>query len=99
LNPDDNVLCLIGSKEGIAHLCQAYLDPGDFALGSRSQLSGPFQRSDFGGRADSLHAAHAGKQLPAGLQQNSASVLKRAKIMFLCYPNNPTAAVGRSKLL
>ncbi|MDR0677048.1 MAG: aminotransferase class I/II-fold pyridoxal phosphate-dependent enzyme, partial [Elusimicrobiota bacterium] len=32
LNFENEVLALIGSKEGIAHLCMSYLDPGDFAL-------------------------------------------------------------------
>src|SRR5689334_1210959 len=32
LDPANEVLALVGSKEGIAHLCAAYLNPGDVAL-------------------------------------------------------------------
>jgi LL-diaminopimelate aminotransferase len=93
LDPDDNVLALIGSKEGIAHLCQAYLDPGDFAL--VPVPSYPVHSNGVilaGGRIHYMPLTPENNYLP-DYSKIPASVLKRAKIMFLCYPNNPTAAV------
>jgi LL-diaminopimelate aminotransferase len=93
LNPDENVLALIGSKEGIAHLCQAYLDPGDFAL--VPVPSYPVHSNGVilaGGRIHYMPLTPQNGYLP-DYGKIPAAVLKRAKIMFLCYPNNPTAAV------
>jgi len=93
LNPEENVLALIGSKEGIAHLCQAYMDPGDIAL--VPVPSYPVHSNGVilaGGQIHYMPLTVENKFLP-DYSRIPADVLKKAKLMFLNYPNNPTAAV------
>lgn len=93
LNPEENVLALIGSKEGIAHLCQAYMDPGDIAL--VPVPSYPVHSNGVilaGGQIHYMPLKAENKFLP-DYSRIPADVLKKAKLMFLNYPNNPTAAV------
>jgi aspartate/methionine/tyrosine aminotransferase len=87
------VLTLIGSKEGVAHLCMAYLDPGDYVL-----VCDPCYPVHFNGVVLSGAKVH----LMPLIEKNNylpdftkipQSVVSKAKIMFLNYPNNPTAAV------
>ena len=93
LNPDENVLALVGSKEGIAHLCAAYLDAGDYAL--VPVPSYPVHSNGVllaGGKIHYMPLTPAGGYLP-DFGKIPAAVLKKTKLMFLSYPNNPTAAV------
>ena len=92
VDPQREVLALIGSKEGIAHLCTAFLDPGDYVLAP--SIGYPV----YAGGA-TLASANA-RFMPmreedgflADFSQVPDEVLARAKIMFLGYPNNPTGA-------
>ncbi|NJD76503.1 MAG: LL-diaminopimelate aminotransferase [Candidatus Methanoperedens sp.] len=97
LNPEDEVLTLIGSKEGIAHIPLAFLNPGDISLvpdpaypvyniGSILADGKPFkmpllEENDFLPDLDAI---------PAG-------IAKKARLMFLNYPNNPTSAIASLK--
>lgn len=98
-NPATEVLALIGSKEAIAHLCMAYLDPGDVAL-----VCDPAYMVHFNGVMLARGKIHT---MPL-LEENAylpdfgkipKKVLARAKIMFLNYPNNPTGAVAPEEFL
>ncbi|MDQ4005624.1 MAG: LL-diaminopimelate aminotransferase [Actinomycetota bacterium] len=92
LDPDTEVQPLIGSKEGIAHIAWAFLDPGDEALipdpgypvyeiGTR--LAG-------GTPVSFPHPADEGF-LP---DMRSAPISPRTRLMWLGFPSNPTAAVA-----
>lgn len=92
LDPETEVLALIGSKEGLAHLSVAYVDPGDEALipdpgypvyGIGTALAG-------GVPVDLPLAAEDGF-LP---RLDAARVTPRTRLLWLNYPNNPTAAVA-----
>ncbi len=97
LNPDGEVLALVGSKEGIAHLCAAYLNPGDFALvpvpAYPVHLNGVILAN---GRIHTLPLGPENNYLP-DYGRIPKKVLQRAKLLFLNYPNNPTAAVVEDK--
>lgn len=92
LDPDTEVLPLIGSKEGIAHLALAFIDPGDQAL-----VSDPgypvyaIGTSLAGGEPVSMPLSAAGRFLP---ELDDVPVTERTKLMWLGYPSNPTAAVA-----
>lgn len=94
LDPFREVLPLIGSKEGIFHLPFALLDPGDLTIvpdpGYQAYLGGTVLA---GGEpyVVPLRAEH-GFLIP--LDSIPADVARRAKILYLNYPNNPTAAVA-----
>jgi len=91
LDPDTEVLPLIGSKEGLAHLAVAFVDPGDEALvpdpgypvyGIGTQLAG--------GTPVSM-PLHPDRGYVPDL--DVVAVSPRTKILWLNYPSNPTAAV------
>ncbi len=92
LNPENEVVALIGSKEGIAHLPWAYIEPGDVAL-----IPSPgypvYKISTLlaGGKPYIMPLLEKNKFLPV-LETIPESILKKAKIMFINYPNNPTGA-------
>lgn len=93
LDPAKEIISLIGSKEGIAHLCTAYLDPGDYVLVCDPAYPVHFNGVILaGGRVYSMPILAENNFLP-DLSKIPAAIAKKAKFMFLNYPNNPTAAV------
>jgi LL-diaminopimelate aminotransferase len=92
LDPETEVLPLIGSKEGLAHLCGAYLNPGDAALLTNPcypvHYVGP---QLFGGRPVLMAMEEKNEFLP-DFGAVAKKDLEKARFMFLNYPNNPTAA-------
>ncbi|MGH7197893.1 MAG: aminotransferase class I/II-fold pyridoxal phosphate-dependent enzyme, partial [Candidatus Omnitrophota bacterium] len=93
-DPDLNILPLIGSKEGIAHLPLAFLNPGDAAL-VPDPCYPPYKSGTLfaGGEAHLLPLKEENRFLP-DLESVPDRVLKKAKIIFVNYPNNPTGAVA-----
>jgi len=92
LDPDTEVMALIGSKEGIGHIAFAFLDPGDEALipdpgypvyGVSTRLAG--------GTPVSLSMPAERGFLP---DLDAAPVSERTKAIWLNFPTNPTAAVA-----
>ncbi len=94
LDPDRQVLALIGSKEGLAHLPWALLNPGDVALVPDPGY--PVYR------VATLLADGVPHPLPLrpalgflpDLTEIPTEVARRARLLFLNYPNNPTAATA-----
>jgi len=95
LDPATQVVLLGGSKGGIVHLCQAVLDPGDVAL-----LPDPGYLT-YGAAAAMSEAQvfYVPLRAERGWQPDFAAipadVARRARLLWLNYPNNPTAAVVR----
>ncbi len=94
LDPKTEVVTLIGSKEGIAHISFCYLDPGDVSLvpdpgypvyGIGTMLAG--------GTAYNMPLTAKNGFKPV-LADIPTAVAKKAKLLFLNYPNNPTGAVA-----
>ena len=94
LDPKTEVLALIGSKEGIAHIPEAFVNPGDYVL-----IPSPgypvYQTS-------TLFAEGKSWEMPL-LEENGflpdfsaipSDVCAKSKLMFLNYPNNPTGAIA-----
>ncbi len=94
LDPGTEVLPLIGSKEGIGHIPMAYLEPGDVVLvpdpGYPVYEIGTLLA---GGEPYFMPLTRENRFLP-DLSAIPGSILKRARMIFLNYPNNPTAAVA-----
>ncbi|PIQ85719.1 MAG: LL-diaminopimelate aminotransferase [Candidatus Omnitrophica bacterium CG11_big_fil_rev_8_21_14_0_20_45_26] len=92
LNPDTEILPLIGSKEGIAHLPLALLNPGDISLVPDPCY--PVYKSATwfaGGEVHLLDLLEENQYLPT-FKDIPDRTLERAKLLFLNYPNNPTGA-------
>lgn len=93
LNPADEVLTLIGSKEGIGHVPLAFVDPGDVVLvPSPGYPVYPVGTSFAGGVAHIMPLTKANGFLP-DLDAIPKDVAAKAKLMWLNSPNNPTSVV------
>lgn len=94
LDPDSEILPLIGSKEGIAHLPLAVLNPGDVSLVPDPCYPVYRSASRFaGGEVFSMPLRRENGFLP-DFEAIPGSTLDQARLMFLNYPNNPTAALA-----
>jgi LL-diaminopimelate aminotransferase len=92
LDPAREVLTLIGSKEGIGHLPLAFIDPGDIVLAPDPGYPVYAAGTTFaGGETYAMPLLGENGFLP-DLDAIPADVARRAKLMFINYPNNPTAA-------
>ncbi len=94
LDPGEEVVTLIGSKEGIAHIPLAFIDPGDVALVASPGYPVYHIGTQFaGGKPYFMDLLKENRFLP-DLKAISPEIAQRAKMMFINYPNNPTAAVA-----
>ncbi len=97
LDPASEVVTLIGSKEGIAHIPLAFINNGDVALAT----SPGYPVYDIGvkfagGQTYFMDLLKENNFLP-DLGAVPEDIVKKAKMMFINYPNNPTAAVADSE--
>ena len=97
LDPDTEVVALIGSKEGIAHISLCFVDPGDINLvpdpGYPVYATGTMFA---GGESYKMPLLEENGFLP-DLNQIPEEVAKKALLMFINYPNNPTGAIADEK--
>lgn len=94
LNADNEVVSLIGSKEGIAHLPMAFVNPGDYVLVPNPGYPVyPVATMFAGGESYEMPLKHENGFLP-DLESIDKSILRKTKLMFIGYPNNPTSAVA-----
>jgi len=94
LDPAKEVCSLIGSKEGIGNMAVAFVDPGDVVLVSSPCYPVYHIGTAFnGGKNYFLPLRKENKFLP-DLDSIPADVAKQAKLLWINYPNNPTAAVA-----
>jgi len=94
VDPETEVLALIGSQEGTAHLPLAVLNPGDFALlqdpGYPSHAGGVYLA---GGQIYPMPLLAENQFLPV-FEDVPTPVLSQARMMVLSYPHNPTSAIA-----
>jgi alanine-synthesizing transaminase len=91
LDPDE-VVCTIGSKEGISHLCLGLLETGDTALVPNPAFPIHIHAVNLaGGTVVSVQLSEDEKFLP-NLFNTAKSLIPRPKIIILNFPHNPTAA-------
>ena len=94
LDPDKEVLPLIGSKEGIAHIALCLIDPGDIALVTDPGYPVYTIGTLFAGGEPYKIPLLAENGFLPNLDIIPAKVLKKATVLWLNYPNNPTGAVA-----
>jgi LL-diaminopimelate aminotransferase len=94
LDPGAEVLALMGSKDGIAHIPEAFVNPGDVVLAPSPGY--PVYRTSTLFAEGTLHEMplEAGNGFLPDLDAVPADVAGRAKLLFVNYPNNPTSAVA-----
>ncbi len=94
LDPQSEVLSLIGSKEGIGHIPLAFVNPGEVVLvPSPGYPVYPVGTLFAGGESHLMPLLEENRFLP-DFSAIPKGVLKRAKLLFINYPNNPTSAVA-----
>ncbi|NYT17197.1 MAG: LL-diaminopimelate aminotransferase [Methanomicrobiales archaeon] len=93
LDPKKEVLALMGSKDGIAHIPEAFINPGDYVLAPSPGY--PVYRTS------TLFAEGNVFEMPLRPERDflpdlsaiPRDVARKARLMFLNYPNNPTSAI------
>jgi len=94
LDPQREVLTLIGSKEGIAHAPLAFINPGDVALVPDPAYPVYRTATAFaGGEPVIMPLLRENRFLP-DLEAIDPAAAKKAKLLFLNYPNNPIGALA-----
>ncbi|MCJ7445343.1 MAG: LL-diaminopimelate aminotransferase [Methanotrichaceae archaeon] len=97
LDPEREVLTLIGSKEGLAHAPLAFINPGDLALVPDPAYTVYKTSVIFaGGMPVTMPLLKTNGFLP-DLDAIDPEVARKAKMIFLNYPNNPTGALADRK--
>ncbi len=98
LDPAKEVISLIGSKEGIAHLPLAFVNPGDIVLVPTPSYPVYQTATLFVGGKPYLMPLLKEKGFLPDLDRIPREIALKAKLMYLNYPNNPTSAVASKEL-
>jgi LL-diaminopimelate aminotransferase len=93
-DPLTEVVPLIGSKEGIAHLAMAYLEPGRFAIVPEPGYSPYHGGASLAGADVYRYAIRPRTNFLLELEEIPDEILGRAALVYLNYPNNPTSAIA-----
>lgn len=99
LDPQKEVLPLLGSKEGIAHISACFVNPGDVNLVPDPGYPVYSIGTLFAGGAPQLMPLKRDNDFLPELHNIPAEAARRAKLMFLNYPNNPTGAVATKEFM
>jgi LL-diaminopimelate aminotransferase len=99
LDPFTEILPLVGSKEGLAHLAFCFVDPGDVTI-----IPDPGYQPYVGGTLLAGGSAYAVPLRPENnflipLEDLPPDIVERARILYLNYPNNPTSAIAPNEYL
>lgn len=94
VDPLTEIVPLLGSKEGLAHIAFAYLGAGDVAI-----IPDPAYQAYLGGALMSdatpyVYALRPRTNFLVDVDEIPADVLARTRVLYLNYPNNPTAAIA-----
>ena len=94
LDPVKEVVSLIGSKEGIGNMAVAFVDPGDLVLVSSPCYPVYHIGTAFSGGTNYFLPLRKANRFLPDLDAIPADIARRAKLLWINYPNNPTAAVA-----
>lgn len=93
IDPEREVLPLIGSKEGISHLALAYIDPGDYTITMNPSYPAHYNGTFIaGGQVFFLPLRERNDFVP-DLSEIPSSILNKTKLMIVSFPHNPTTSV------
>ena len=94
LDPDREVLPLIGAKDGIGHIALCFIDPGDIALVPDPAYPVYSIGTMFAGGSSHYMPLTEDNDFLPDLDRIPGDIARKAKILWINYPNNPTAAVA-----
>ncbi len=95
-DPKTEVLTLIGSKEGIAHIPLAFVNPGDYVLVPSPGYPVYRVATLFAGGIPYFMPLLKENRFLPKFSDIPREVAERSKLLFINYPNNPTAAIAES---
>jgi LL-diaminopimelate aminotransferase len=98
-DPMKEIVPLIGSKEGISHLALAYMEPGAAAIIPEPGYNAYQGGTILAGGEAYRYALRPEENFLIDLDRVPADVLKRTRLLYLNYPNNPTAAIAPPEYL
>jgi LL-diaminopimelate aminotransferase len=99
LDPDREVLPLIGSKDGITHIALALLDPGDIVLVPDPGYPAYARSARLAGAIPYYVKLDPARRFFPRLDELPEDILNRAKMLWINYPHNPTTATATSEQL
>lgn len=94
LNPNNEALPLIGSKEGLGHLALAYINPGDVILVPSPSYPAHFRGPLIAGAQLYPILLSAQQDWLIDVRSIPDNIAQQAKILYFNYPNNPTTATA-----
>ena len=94
LDPRTEVLSLIGSKEGIAHIPLAFVNPGEYVLVPSPGYPVYRVSTLFAGGIPYFLPLRKENGFLPNLSEIPAEIAEKAKLLFINYPNNPTSAIA-----
>ncbi|BAF59980.1 aspartate/tyrosine/aromatic aminotransferase [Pelotomaculum thermopropionicum SI] len=94
LDPETEIVSLLGSKEGIAHISWCYLDPGDVVIVPDPGYPVYSGGAILAGAKPYFVPVYPGDGYLIDFDSIPADIARKAKMMFINYPNNPTGAVA-----
>ena len=93
-DPMTEVVPLIGSKEGIAHIAFGYLGAGDIAIVPEPAYQAYLGGTLLSGATPYVYPLRPRTNFLVDLDEIPADTLARTKVLYLNYPNNPTSAIA-----
>lgn len=93
IDADKEVIVLIGSKEGIAHIFLSFIDPGDVALCPNPSYPVYSPATVFAGGTPFYVPLREENNFLPDISSIPKEIARRARLFIINYPNNPTAAV------
>jgi aspartate/methionine/tyrosine aminotransferase len=98
LNPEHEILPLIGSKEGITHISLAFINPGDEVLVPELGYPAYSAVTEMIGGKSVTYSMVENAQWKPDLQALEKTDLSKVKIMWINYPNMPTGAPASAEV-
>ncbi len=99
LDPEREVIALIGSKEGIAHLPLAFVNDGDYTIVPDPAYPVYFASTILADGIPYRVPLRKENDFLPNFEEIPSEIAKKARIMFLNYPNNPTSAVAEKEFI
>ncbi len=99
LDPEKQIIALIGSKEGIAHLPLAFVEPGDIVLVPDPAYPVYMSATILAEGKPYFMPLRKERGFLPNFDEIPSDIAKKAKIMYLNYPNNPTTGVADKEFI
>ena len=98
-DPLTEVVPLIGSKEGLAHVAFAYLQPDDVAIVPEPAYQAYFGGTHLSGGTPFIYPLRPRTEFLIDVDELAPEIVSRTRVLYLNYPNNPTAAIAPRQYL